>query len=436
MCDLVFDKEDIKQIKSRGLTLQKVISQIETIKKGIPFINVLRPGTRSDGITAIEKSDLHRLVELDAPAALSGRVMKFIPASGASSRMFKSLLSFYDRYENIDLKHISEKADKGDSDYITFYQFIRGIRQLPFYQDLKEVMLKNDLDIEDLISNGQYKEILENILTSKGLNYANMPKGLIKFHRYTNHSRTPFEEHVVVAALYKLDRNGVTRVHFTVSPVHLDTIKENTARFLSRYENSGVKYEITFSTQKPTTDTIAVDLENKPSRDKEGRLVFRPGGHGALLENLSDIKGDIIFIMNIDNVVPDQIKQDIKIYTKAIGGYLINLQNEIFGYLERVSRRDVDEQLLKKMSEYAGYQLSIIPPEGLVQSSKDERVNFLFSRFNRPLRVCGMVKNDGEQGGAPFWAKHEDNTLSLQIVESSQVHLESDAQRAIWESAQ
>jgi len=435
MCDLVFDKEDIKQIKSRGLTLQKVISQIETIKKGIPFINLLRPCTISDGITAIEKSDLHRLVEIYSQAALSGRVMKFIPASGASSRMFKSLLSFYDRYENIDLKHISEKADKGDSDYITFYQFIRGIRQLPFYQDLKEVMLKNDLDIEDLISNGQYKEILENILTSKGLNYANIPKGLIKFHRYTNHSRTPFEEHVVVAALYKLDRNGVTRVHFTVSPVHLDTIKEHTARFLSRYENSGVKYEITFSTQKPSTDTIAVDLENKPFRDKEGRLVFRPGGHGALLENLNDIKGDIIFIKNIDNVVPDQIKQDIKIYTKAIGGYLINWQNEIFGYLERLSRRDVDEQLLKKMSEFARYQLSIIPPEGLVQSSKDERVNFLFSRFNRPLRVCGMVKNDGEQGGAPFWVKHEDNTLSLQIVESSQVNLESDEQRAIWESA-
>src|SRR3970282_2210645 len=220
---------------------------------------------------------------------------------------------------------------------------------------------------------------------SKGLNYANIPKGLIKFHQYTNHSRTPFEEHLVVAALYKLDKNGVTRVHFTVSPVHIDTIKEHIAKFLSRYENSGVKYERTFSTQKPSTDTIAVDLENKPSRDKEGRLVFRPGGHGALLE--------------------------------------------------RVSRRDVDEQLLKNMFEFTWYQLSIIPPEGLVQSSKDERVNFLFSRFNRPLRVCGMVKNDGEQGGAPFWVKHEDNTLSLQIVESSQVNLESDEQRAIWESA-
>jgi len=435
MCDLVFDKEDLNRIKSRGLTLQKVISQIETFKKGIPFINLLRPCTISDGITVIEKSDLHRLVEIYSQAALSGRVMKFIPASGASSRMFKLLLSFNNRYEKIDVRHISAKADKGDSDYITFFQFIKGIKQLPFYEDLKSVMSKNSLDIEALISSGQYKEILENILTSKGLNYANIPKGLIKFHQYTNYSRTPFEEHLVVAALYKLDKNGVTRVHFTVSPVHLDTIKEHTAKFLSRYENSGVKYEITFSTQKPSTDTIAVDLENKPFRDKEGRLVFRPGGHGALLENLNDIKGDIIFIKNIDNVVPDQIKQDIKIYTKAIGGYLINLQNEIFGYLERLSRRDVDEQLLKKMSEFARYQLSIIPPEGLVQSSKDERVNFLFSRFNRPLRVCGMVKNDGEQGGAPFWVKHEDNTLSLQIVESSQVNLESDEQRAIWESA-
>src|SRR3970040_184382 len=187
MCDLVFDKENIKQIKSRGLTLQKGISQIETIKKGIPFINLLRPCTRSDGITAIEKSDLHRLVEVYLQAALSGRVMKFIPASGASSRMFKQLLSFNNRYEKIDLRHISAKADKGDSDYITFSQFIKGIKQLPFYEDLKSVMSKNGLDIEALISNGQYKEILENILTSKGLNYANIPIGLITFHHYTHY---------------------------------------------------------------------------------------------------------------------------------------------------------------------------------------------------------------------------------------------------------
>jgi hypothetical protein len=435
MSDLIFDEKDIKQIEARGLTLQKVISQIETLKKGIPFIKLERPCTIGDGITVIEEQDLHSLEEVYLKAALSGRVMKFIPASGASSRMFKLLLSFNNRYETIDIKYISAKAQEGDPDYIVFHQFIRGIRKLPFYNDLKSVMAKKGLEIDVLISNGQYKEIVETILTSKGLEYADAPKGLIKFHQYTDGSRTPFEEHLIVAGLYKQDKNRVSRVHFTVSPAHLESIKDHLAKFLSKHNNLGLRYEVTFSTQKPSTDTITVDLNNKPFRDKKGRLVFWPGGHGALLENLNDVRGDIVFIKNIDNVVPDKLKQEIKIYTKALGGYLVNLQDRIFGYLERISRRDVDERLIKEMFEFARTTLSIIPPIDVERGSIDERVNFLFSRFNRPIRVCGMVKNEGEYGGAPFWVKDEDNTLSLQIVESSQVDMESDAERAIWESA-
>ncbi len=435
MSDFIFDERDMKQIEERGLTLEKVVSQVETFKKGIPFIKLERPCAIGDGITVIEKRSLHNLKEIYLKAALSGRVMKFIPASGASSRMFKLLLSFNDRYEKIDIKHISAKAEKGDSEYGAFYQFIREIRKLPFYKDLKLLMSKKGLDIESLISNGQFKEILETILTSKGLNYADAPKGLIKFHEYAERSRTPFEEHLIVAGLYKQDKDRVSRVHFTVSPDHLKAIKEHLAKFLRQCEDSGVIYEIAFSTQKPSTDTIAVGLDDKPFRDKEGRLVFRPGGHGALLENLNDIKEDIVFIKNIDNVVPDKLKQEVKTYTKAIGGYLINLQNEIFGFLERLSSRDVDARLLKEVFEFSRQTFSIIPPKDVEQGSKDDKVNFLFSRLNRPLRVCGMVKNEGEYGGAPFWVRHEDNTLSLQILESSQIDMESDEQRAIWESA-
>jgi hypothetical protein len=436
MSDLIFNEEDIKQIKARGSTLKGVISQMETFKNGIPFIRLERPCTIGDGINVLEKGNLQKLTETYIEAALSGRVMKFIPASGASSRMFKLLHYFNNRYEKIDMKRIVAKAKKGDPGYESFYRFSSEIRKLPFYNDLKSILSESGLDIEALISGGQFKEILENILTSKGLNYADSPKGLVKFHQYTgDRSRTPIEEHLVAAGLYKQDRNRVSRVHFTVSHTHLESIKKHTGRFVSGSDNSVVRYEITFSTQKPSTDTIAVDLDNKPLRDNKGRLIFRPGGHGALLENLNDLKGDIVFIKNVDNVVPDRLKHEVKVYTKAIGGYLINIQKVLFAYLEMLAGGNFDVKLLKEMFEFARHTLSIIPPEGVKRWSKDEKANFLFSRFNRPIRVCGMVKNEGEYGGAPFWVRQEDNTLSLQIVESSQVDMESEKQRAVWESA-
>ena len=192
---------------------------------------------------------------------------------------------------------------------------------------------------------------------------------------------------------------------------------------------------MTFSTQKKTTDTIAVDLDNRPFRDRDGRLLFRPGGHGALLENLNDLKGDLIFIKNIDNVVPDRVKQETYLYKKALGGYLIELQKKISGYLERLSRNDADAKLIKEVSEFAGHRLSVIPPKGVGEGTRGDKIGFLLSKLNRPIRVCGMVKNVAEPGGGPFWVKHADKTLSPQIVESSQVDMGSAGQKAIWESA-
>jgi hypothetical protein len=435
MSGLFFSEEDVEQIKARGITLEKVISEIEVFKRGVPFTRLERACTIGDGINVIEKSELERLGRVYSEAALSGRAMKFVPASGAASRMFNLLLSFYNRYGQIDEKFISAGAEKGDSDHIKFLEFIRGIKKFAFYNDLKSTMARDGVDIEVLISKGEYKKILEYLLTPKGLNYADLPKGLIKFHCYPDHCRTPFEEHLVEAAEYTRDRNGVARVHFTVPPEYEERIKGHIEEVRGYHESGGVRYEITFSIQRPSTDTIAVDLENKPFRDKSGRLVFRPGGHGALLDNLNELKGDIVFIKNIDNVVPDRLKHETYTYKKALGGYLIELQRKIFGYLERLSRKEVDDHLLAEMFEFARYKLSLIPPDILAQGSKEEKMNFLFSKLNRPIRVCGMVKNQGEPGGGPFWVRHENNTLSLQIVESSQVDMGSPEQRAIWESS-
>ncbi len=435
MVNLIFNEEDIKQIKARGITLEKVLSQIETFKKGFPFTKLQRPCTLGDGITVIEKSQDERLGKIYSQAALSGRAMKFVPASGFASRMFELLLFFNNRYDRIDEGRIAAEAEKKDPDHKSFLRFIRGIKNFAFYDDLKSVMSKDGLDIETLISKGRYKDILEYILTPEGLNYPNLPKGLLKFHRYADHCRTPLEEHLVEGAAYTQDRNRVSRIHFTVSPEHEEVVRGYIEGIRGRYEKSGVKYKITFSVQKTSTDTIAVDLDNKPFRDRDGNLLFRPAGHGALLENLNDLKGDIIFIKNIDNVVPDRLKDKTYLYKRALGGYLVELQKEIFSYLERLSKMDVDEQLLKRMFEFAQYKLSIVAPEGMKQRSRQEKVDFLFSRLDRPLRVCGIVRNEGEPGGGPFWVEQPDNSISLQIVEGSQVDMKSDEQRSIWASS-
>ncbi len=433
---VTFSKEDIEQIKARGITLEQVISQIEVFKRGFPFVRLNRPCTVGDGIFVVDGGDIERLVSLYMSEALKGRAMKFVPASGAASRMFELLVSFYNRYEEIDEDTISARAKEGDIEHIRFLEFIKGIKKFAFYNDLRAVMLRDGIQLEELIAKGNYKLVLEYILTPKGLNYANLPKGLIKFHCYGDHCRTAFEEHLVEAANYVRDKSNTARIHFTVLVEHLETIKDFLEEVRGFYEEKeGVRYEIGFSIQNPSTDTIAVDLDNRPFRDKDGRLVFRPGGHGALLENLNRLKGDIVFIKNIDNVAPDWLKPQTYLYKKVLGGYLVELQKAIFGYLERLMSGDVTDALINEMFEFARSRLCIVPPDVMEKGLREEKIRFLLSKFNRPLRVCGMVRNQGEPGGGPFWVEDENGELSLQIVESSQVDFSSSVQRSIWESS-
>ncbi|MFQ5851154.1 MAG: DUF4301 family protein [Candidatus Binatia bacterium] len=431
----LFDERDIEQIRARGITLENAVSQIETFRTGFPYAQLQRPCTVGDGITVIGKGDVERFTGIYSQAVLSGKAMKFVPASGAASRMFQALFSLKDRPDLMDKSHSSCGAEKGDPEQRTLLEFFTAVKRFAFYDDLKSVMSKDGLDIEAGMAKGQYKEILEYLLTAKGLNYGNLPKGLIKFHRYPGHSRTPFEEHLVEAGAYTLDRNGVARVHFTLSSAHIEAVREHVEKVRSRYEKSGVEYAITFSVQKASTDTLAVDLDNRPFRDREGRLVFRPAGHGALLENLNDLKGEIIFIKNIDNVVPDRLKTQTFIYKRALGGFLVELQKELFGYLKRLSLRDVSERLLEEIFEFTRCKLSIVLPEGIDRGSREDKIKFLFSKLNRPVRVCGMVRTPGGSGGGPFWVGQRDRPASSQIVESSQVDMESAEQRAIWASS-
>ncbi len=427
----VLSNEILSQLKDKGVSKETALSQIETFKRGIPFTNLVRSCTIGDGIENIDQ-ELNKYIRIYERESVSKKVIKFVPASGAASRMFKELLAVSDRGAKIlktDLISASDQESK------TFLQFIDNLFKFAFIDELKTVLKEDDLNLDDLLNEGNYKHIAEYTLGPSGLNYANLPKGIIEFHRYKDKSRTAFEEHLVEAKEYAKDEEGTSRLHFTVSPEHLERVKSLIERELDNYETDGVEFEINYSIQKPSTDTLAVDLENLPLLDNQGKVVLRPGGHGALIENLNDLNCDVAFIKNIDNVVPDSLKYDTFLYKKALGGYLLNLQNKIFGYMNDLEADLLNNELLLSVIEFVEEELKIELPSLFENLSSEEKIKTLRSKFDRPIRVCGVVKNVGEPGGGPFWISDKNGNISKQIVESAQVDLESKEQRAIWDSS-
>ena len=435
MVDAFFTKKDLQQIKERGMTPERIIAQIKSFQKGFPCVRLKRPCTAGDGIQMLDSEDIKRLGENFSETTLAGRAMTFVPASGAASRMFKSLLSVNNRYKALERAGLHECSETNDPDLRDCHKFMRNIKSFAFYEDLKSALARDGLDIEKLLETARFKPILEHILSHRGLNLSGMPKGLIKFHRYPGHCRTPLEEHLVEAAAYVSKANGGAKIHFTVSPEHELDIRDHLRKVRSLYERTGTKFHIGISLQEPSTDTIAVDMDNRPFRDNAGNLVFRPGGHGTLIENLNRLKGDIVFLKNIDNIVPDRLRAKTILYKKALGGYLVEIQSALFQYVQRLSTGRVGGHEVDDIFEFAKTRLSLMPPVDLRLSTDKEKARFLLSKLQRPLRICGMVRNEGEPGGGPFWVENEDKTTSLQIVESSQVDMDSEQQRDIWESS-
>jgi len=414
MIHTYFSKADMHQIITRDQAPEAVLSQIEIFKRGIPYTTLHRPCTVDDGITVLQQNDIEALETLYVQAVSAGRVIKFVPASGAATRMFQVLLSY------------CEHKEAADSNVL---HFINNLQRFAFYDDLQAAVHQHGGAVETYLAQGQYAELLAYLLTSQGLNYANLPKILLKFHRYDDHCRTPLEEHLVEAAAYAQDRHQVARLHVTVTPAHAEAVQAHIEASRRRYDRAGLRYEITLSVQSPAADTIAVDLDNNPFRDEQGHLLFRPGGHGALLANLQALAADIVFIKNIDNVVPDHLREVTYRYKRALGGHLVHIQQQIFAYLEHLTAGRVDAGLLGEMLTFARQELAIVVPPGLQHASQHEQIRFLHERLNRPLRVCGMVRNEGEPGGGPFWVEHPDGSLSRQIVEASQVDTALPEQR-------
>lgn len=413
--------EDKDLLVKKGISEQQIEEQLACFEKGFPFLKLDAAASIEKGMMAPAENEVKAYLEAwDTYKEGEKIIVKFVPASGAASRMFKNLFEFLGAEYNTPKTDFEKK-------------FFDHIHSFAFYNDLNAACMDNTgKNIDALIAEKDYKPVVANLLEAAGLNYGALPKGLLKFHRYADGVRTPLEEHLVEGALYAAGKTGKVNVHFTVSTEHRELftklVEEKVALYAKKY---GVEYSVSFSEQKPSTDTVAADMENNPFRDN-GKLLFRPGGHGALIENLNDLDADVIFIKNIDNVVPDRLKGDTVTYKKLIAGVLVTLQKQAFEYLELLDSGKYSHAQLEEIIRFLQQTLCCRKPD--IKDLEDaELVIYLRKKLNRPMRVCGMVKNVGEPGGGPFLAYNSDDTISLQILESSQIDMDDPAKKEMFE---
>jgi hypothetical protein len=405
----MFTSEELKQLSAKGITIDVVERQLEYFRKGFPFLRLDRAAVVGDGILQMSDDEISNLESAYGKNIGQRKVFKFVPASGAATRMFKNLYDFmheHNKTANPKVKEIFER-----------------LHDFAFYPDLKQIMDKQQ------IADSDHKKIAAAILMRDSLNYGNLPKGLLLFHKYANDVRTAMEEHLVEGANYAVNADGAVNLHFTISPEHQQEFETLIERKLKQYSDTfKVCYNISFSQQKSSTDTIAVDLDNIPVRNDDGSLLFRPGGHGALLENLNEIDADIIFIKNIDNVEQDRLKPVTVKYKKALAGLLLELQEQTNALYRHLRDDKCDEELLQRTLNFLTNRLSFQPPAALSTWSPDDIKTYLLNILRRPVRVCGMVKNEGEPGGGPFWVRNDDGSTSLQIAEASQINMDDPQQ--------
>jgi len=436
MESLQLTEEDHKQIREHGIREEQLQSQVALLKKDESFLTLERPCTLGDGIIAIPDDDIQNLPARQNHAAQEGRFIKFVPASGAATRMFKVLVAYLQDNSDVTREQVVHRADNGDEDAKAVRYFFDNLTSFAFYDELSELMKRDNLDPDRLREQGAVAPFLHYLLTDRGLGYADLPKGLLSFHRYPEAARTPLEEHLVEAAHYVQDLSRTCRLHMTISPEHEAAFNRLVEEKMPAYEESfGVTYDLSFSFQKPSTDTIALDMDNRLFRNDDGSLLFRPGGHGALIENLNDLNGDLIYIKNIDNVVPDRLKAETVRWKKILGGYLIRIQERIFQYLRQVEYDDPGDEMLEEALAFARESLHLTTPFDVSLATRQQKIDVLVQRLNRPLRVCGVVKNVGEPGGGPFWVRDADGSFSVQIVESAQVDMDDRHQYDIWHAA-
>lgn len=426
--------QDLKKIEQKGLTLKQVNKQIETFKTGLPYTHVMDAATIDNGILKLDENFIEDAISYFETHKKDKTLVKFVPASGAATRMFKFLFEFLKGYDP-EKESINSYINKHDLRHLSL--FMVGLEKFPFYDQVVDKMKEADLDFETM--NSQRERMLafvHTMLDEDKLNFGNYPKGLLPFHEYKNNViSTAFEEHLFETALYSGDDN-VANLHFTISEKFKDKFVEEYERIEHKVEKkTGVNFEISFSYQMQSTDTIAVTPSNEPFRDDDGSLLFRPSGHGALIKNLDSLDADIIFMKNIDNVVMFMLKDEVAKYKKVLAGILLKVQKQAFAYMNELDKASLSETELTSIAEFLTRKLNVKISEEFEKYSDTYKKEYLREKLNRPVRVCGMVKNEGEPGGGPFWVRDQNWNASLQIVESAQVNLEDPSQKSIFKNA-
>ncbi len=424
----MFSKKDIKFLSSKAIDPQRLEEQVETIKAGKKFVKTVRAATIEDGIQRATQEIINQYVDLFEAEGQKLRLAKFVPASGAATRMFKRLIQLRDSYKGSSDEFIKVSADK---DFYGLRNTFDNIEKFAFYPELFKGFFRRGQSMDKIMRKNEYDKVAKNILNPRGLNYAEMPKALILFHKYPGHTRTAFEEHLVEGMMYCRSEDDDVNLHFTIQEEHEKLFekrfKHATKNFL---KDADVNFNIGFSEQSESTSSIALNEKGNLLRGNKRELVLRPGGHGALLENLNQLDCDVIFIKNIDNVAPDTIKHETVRYKKFLGGYLIDIRNRVFEVLEQLDNADkiTDE----KWNEILDFVKEIMPHSTFCDNREKAIVELKYA-LNRPIRVCGMVENTSEPGGGPFWVKRENGNECLEILEKNQIDLEDEKQKEIFD---
>jgi hypothetical protein len=424
----VLSQDDERRLAESGIGIPEAERQLELLTSARNYAELVRPCTIDDGILRIAPDAVTVLQALHDEAARAGRLSKFVPASGAATRMFRELLHFTrgaGRGSSWD--EIRARADSGETEARTLVTLVEELPRFAFHADLTRLARDRGGDLSD----AGHDEILELLLGGEGLGYESLPKGLLGFHAYDEGSRTPFEEHLVEAAGYARNASNECRLHLTVSPEHRARFEMLLGDVRDAYEKRwSARYRVDFSVQKPGTDTLSVDADDRPLRDEQGRLLLRPGGHGALIENLAELDADLLYVKNIDNVQPDRLKRETLEWKRRLAGLLVRLQRRACEWLAELRPDGVAAERIDEAWRFLTQELNVRPDESTGKTPKQRRA-YLLDRLDRPLRVCGVVPNTGEPGGGPFWVRGRDGAIAAQIVETAEVDTDDAGQQRL-----
>ena len=408
----MLSKKDLEQLSKKGITDIEFENQLNNFQKGFPYINLAGAATVGDGIVHLSDADVQECASFFEKKSNELSMIKFVPASGAASRMFKDIIDLESQYDESENKEAFSKTVKT----------IENVEKFAFCDELEKALKKDGFNLKTLINENKFSVIASYILKDKGLGYQSKPKAMLLFHKYDNETRTAFEEHLVEGVEYAKMDDKTVHLHFTISPEHRSLFENKIKEVISKYEERyDVKFDIQFSEQMSKTDMVALDKKGELIRNEDGSILFRPGGHGALIENLNALEADLIFIKNIDNVTTDALRGTTYLYKKALAGYLLHIQTYVHRYLRELEALSVNDITLSQIEGFAAKMLNVRFSMTYFSRSKRERISYLARKLNRPIRVCGMVRNEGEPGGGPYWVRNEHGHKNLQIIEASQI---------------